>query len=162
MTAIFEYLTMWTLVIFVGTLLVCGIFPRVLPIWFFIGVACLMTSIGIVGSMVFNTISLHNDPTRDSSDVARDYAVHVLPLLVLILFYPLFQSRFYCTGESPESLVFFAKSAAFPFIVSLIYVCTHDVEEVYKMSNLPASVIIITTLCVWLASYPVFSKSFKE
>lgn len=152
----FRFLTMWTLVIFFGTLFIGIILPKLIPLWFFVGVCCLMVSIGVIGTLVFNAISLHNKTNPNPSDVATDFGAHIFPVLLLLFFYPLFQSRFANTGQS------FFKSALFPFVISLIYICTHDVEEIYSMSNLSSPVIIILTLCVWISSYPIFARSLEK
>jgi hypothetical protein len=41
-------------------------------------------------------------------------------------------------------------------ILSIIYICTHNVETIYKSSDLSSFVIIILTVSVWLSSYQIF------
>lgn len=156
MEDIFRFFTMWTLVIFISTVLACAIFPKLLPLWFFIGVACLMTSIGVIGSLLFNTLTIYNKVNESPSQVAGDYAAHILPVLFLFIFYPILAKRFYHTENN------IIKSALFPFIISIIYICTHDIEKIYSMSSLSTPIIVLLTICVWLSSYPIFAKSFKE
>jgi hypothetical protein len=114
-----------------------------------------MVSIGVMGTLVFNTISTYNSDEKDTSKLVMDYGAHIFPVLLLLMFYPLMRERFYKTPNN------FFLSAAFPFIVSIIYICTHDVEEIYSMSSLSSSVIILLTLCVWISSYPIFTKSLE-
>lgn len=147
-----DYFTAWTDIIFTCTILFCLCFPGRLPLWFWIGIACLMTSVGVVGSLVFSTIYNDNYASRKQelqNHIVGDFMVHILPVIVLFFFYRLLEKRFY----HEISIV---KSAIFPAILSIIYICTHNVETVYKMSDLSSFVIIILTVSVWLSSYQIF------
>ena len=180
-----DYFTAWTDIIFTCTVLFCLCFPGVLPLWFWIGIACLMTSVGVVGSLVFSTMQsiastegrtmqsieaakplrstptgveaakpLRSTPTGVASakqqHIVGDFMVHILPVIVLFFFYRILEKRFYY-GE-----ISILKSALFPAILSIIYICTHNVETVYKSSDLSSFVIIILTVSVWLSSYQIF------
>jgi hypothetical protein len=160
-----DYFTAWTDIIFTCTVLFCLCFPGRLPLWFWIGIACLMTSVGVVGSLVFSTIYNENlrsaqttgEATRsvNSSNqelqkhIVGDFMVHILPVIVLFFFYRILEKRFY-------NEISILKSALFPIILSIIYICTHNVETVYKVSDLSSYVIIILTISVWLSSYQIF------
>ena len=167
-----DYFTAWTDIIFTCTVLFCLCFPGVLPLWFWIGIACLMTSVGVVGSLVFSTMQgiastdgrtmqgieaalpLRSTPTGVEAEkqqhIVGDFMVHILPVIVLFFFYRILEKRFYYSETS------ILKSALFPAILSIIYICTHNVETVYKSSDLSSFVIIILTVSVWLSSYQIF------
>ena len=148
-----DYFTAWTDIIFTCTILFCLCFPGRLPLWFWIGIACLMTSVGVVGSLVFSTIYNDNYASRKQelqNHIVGDFMVHILPVIVLFFFYRILEKRFYY-GE-----ISILKSALFPAILSIIYICTHNVETVYKSSDLSSFVIIILTVSVWLSSYQIF------
>jgi len=143
-----DYFTAWTDIIFTCTVLFCLCFPGVLPLWFWIGIACLMTSVGVVGSLVFST--MQSIASAKQQHIVGDFMVHILPVIVLFFFYRILEKRFYY-GE-----ISILKSALFPAILSIIYICTHNVETVYKSSDLSSFVIIILTVSVWLSSYQIF------
>lgn len=143
-----DYFTAWTDIIFTCTVLFCLCFPGVLPLWFWIGIACLMTSVGVVGSLVFST--MQGVEAAKQQHIVGDFMVHILPVIVLFFFYRILEKRFYYSETS------ILKSALFPAILSIIYICTHNVETVYKSSDLSSFVIIILTVSVWLSSYQIF------
>jgi len=154
-----DYFTAWTDIIFTCTVLFCLCFPGVLPLWFWIGIACLMTSVGVVGSLVFSTTqsvastegrTMQSIASAKQQHIVGDFMVHILPVIVLFFFYRILEKRFYY-GE-----ISILKSALFPAILSIIYICTHNVETVYKSSDLSSFVIIILTVSVWLSSYQIF------
>ena len=149
-----DYFTAWTDIIFTCTILFCLCFPGVLPLWFWIGIACLMTSVGVVGSLVFSTMqgiaSTEGVEAATPQHIVGDFMVHILPVIVLFFFYRILEKRFYYSETS------ILKSALFPAILSIIYICTHNVETVYKSSDLSSFVIIILTVSVWLSSYQIF------
>lgn len=155
--SILRFLTIWTLIIFIATLITCTIFPNTLPLWFFIGIACLVISIGVVGTFFIDTICIYNKNAPVIQNVLiEDFIVHILPVIFLLTFYPVIKKRFYYTQPN------IIKSAAFPLIISLIYLFKHDVEEIYSMSDLSTPVIVILTLFVWISSYPIFANTFRE
>lgn len=155
MVSYLDYFTAWTDIIFICTILFCICFPRVLPLWFWIGVACLMTTVGVIGSLVFSTIHSNSTPTNPDARkyIVGDFLVHILPVIVLFFFYRMLEKRFYVHSSHDISAL---KSAMFPFILGLIYICTHNVEVVYQSSDLSSYVIIILALSVWLSSYEIF------
>ena len=80
-----DYFTAWTDIIFTCTVLFCLCFPGVLPLWFWIGIACLMTSVGVVGSLVFST--MQSIASAKQQHIVGDFMVHILPVIVLFFFY---------------------------------------------------------------------------
>ncbi len=145
-----DYFTAWIDIIFVLTILFCIFFPGILPLWYWIGVACMMTSVGVIGSLVFSTISLEKHNKKETNkQIVGDFMVHILPVIVLFFFYRFLESRFH------KNISIF-KSALFPLFISIVYICTHNVESVYEISNLSSPTIIILTVSVWLSSYQIF------
>ena len=98
---------------------------------------------------IYHRIYLHAC-LKKQQHIVGDFMVHILPVSVLFFFYRILEKRFYYSETS------ILKSALFPAILSIIYICTHNVETVYKSSDLSSFVIIILTVSVWLSSYQIF------
>ena len=80
-----DYFTTWTLILYLDTILFCFIFPNVLPLWFWLGVACQMITVGIIGTFFFTSVCLYNgnDTDRSNSEViSSDFFLHILPVIV--------------------------------------------------------------------------------
>ena len=143
-----DYFTSWTLITFGLTIVSCLIFPGVFPLWFFVGIACLMTSVTIIGTIFFTSINVYNKK-GDKNSITRDFIFHILPFIILFIFYGFFEKRFY------KSISFY-KSGFFPCVLGIIYACIYNPQDIYSSSNLNNITLITLAIAVWLSSYQIF------
>ena len=152
-----DYFTSWTLILYVSTIILCIIFPGYLPLWLWTGVACLMTTVAIIGTFFFTSIHLYIKKDSDVNEaelISSDFLFHVFPLLVLFVFYKFLKDRFYYSKSS--NIMDLIKSVTIPLILAIIYVSLYNVEKVYHFSELNTEIIIILAISVWLSSYQIF------
>lgn len=147
---IYEYFTAWTVCLFVLTIVLGILFPKKIPLWFFIGMGCLMTMVTVMGTMFFLSLLLYNSNDYGLSySLSLDFIFHMLPTLVLFMFYGWLSSRFY----RDVSLV---KSAIFPFLLGIVYILAFNPEDIYNNSYLSNTIIVILSVSIWLSSYQIF------
>ena len=89
---VFDYFTIWTLVFLCITLFLCIILPNKLPLWLLVGVSSQMVTVWVMGSFFFNSVCLYNGNKTELSDaqvISRDFFLHLLPVIILFMFYGL-------------------------------------------------------------------------
>ena len=142
-----EYFTTWTLIMFLNTTLLGIIFPGKLPLWFLIGIVCQMLTVSIIGTFICSSSKIYNASKNNISQyTARDFFVHILPFIFIMMFYGPLSNRFYYS-------INVLKSSIITIIISIIYIATHDIKEIYELNS---EIIIILSLATWLSSYQIF------
>ena len=128
---VFDYFTIWTLVFLCITLFLCIILPNKLPLWLLVGVSSQMVTVWVMGSFFFNSVCLYNGNKTELSDaqvISRDFFLHLLPVIILFMFYGFFEKRFF------YSISMF-KSSILPLILSIIYLSIYNIQDVYYFTE---------------------------